>query len=72
MTTLAKFLRDDAGAVTIDWVAISAGVLVVGIMTVYAIYNNGVSDLVVNVNSNALAMSTSTDAIPGGVVNMNQ
>ena len=72
MTTLTKFLSDDTGAVTIDWVAISAGVLVVGIMTVYAIYNNGVSDLVVEVNSNALALSMSTEGVPGGVVNMNQ
>ena len=51
MTTFTKFLSDDAGAVTIDWVALTAGILLLGIMVVYAIFNNGVSTLVSNVNS---------------------
>ena len=50
MTGFRKFLSDDAGAVTIDWVALTAGVLVVGIIVVYAIYNDGVSSLADNVN----------------------
>ncbi len=51
MTKFTKFLSDDAGAVTIDWVALTAGILLLGIMVVYAIFNNGVSALVSNVNS---------------------
>ena len=50
MTKFTKFLSDDAGAVTIDWVALTAGILLLGIMVVYAIFNNGVSTLVSNVN----------------------
>ena len=46
-----KFLKDDAGAVTVDWVALTSGALLVGIMVVYAIYNNGVSSLVTSVNN---------------------
>ncbi len=46
MTKLTKFLSDDAGAITIDWVALTAGVLLLGILVVYAIFNNGVSTLV--------------------------
>jgi hypothetical protein len=42
MTKFTKFLSDDAGAVTVDWVALTAGVLILGIMVVYAIANNGV------------------------------
>ncbi|MDH3666172.1 MAG: hypothetical protein OEN23_04500, partial [Paracoccaceae bacterium] len=51
MTNFTKFLADDAGAVTIDWVALTAGILLLGIMVVYAIFNNGVSTLVSSVNS---------------------
>ncbi len=46
MTKLTKFLSDDAGAVTIDWVALTAGILLLGIMVVYAIFNGGVAVLV--------------------------
>jgi len=51
MTNFTKFLSDDAGAVTIDWVALTAGILLLGIMVVYAIFNGGVSSLVTNINS---------------------
>ena len=51
MTKFAKFLNDEAGAVTIDWVALTAGILLLGIMVVYAIFNQGVSPLVSKVNS---------------------
>ncbi len=50
MTTFTKFLSDDAGAVTIDWVALTAGILLLGIMVVSAIFNNGVAGLVVSIN----------------------
>ncbi len=58
MTKFTKFLSDDAGAVTIDWVALTAGVLLLGILVVYAIFNNGVSTLVSNVNSTLSGVST--------------
>ncbi len=58
MTKFTKFFCDDAGAVTIDWVALTAGVLLLGIMVVYAIFNNGVSVLVSNVNSTLVGVST--------------
>lgn len=48
---LAGFLDDESGVVTVDWVAVTASVLLLGIMVVYAISNNGVSELVVEVNN---------------------
>ncbi len=51
MTTFTEFFSDDAGAVTIDWVTLTAGILLLGIMVVYAIYNGGLSNLTPNVNS---------------------
>ena len=58
MTKFTKFLADDAGAVTIDWVALTAGILLLGIMVVYAIFNNGVSSLVSSVNSTLADVGT--------------
>jgi len=69
MTKFTNFLRDDAGAVTIDWVALTAGILLLGIMVVYAIFNNGVSTLVSKVNSTLTGVVTSV-AI-GTVENLN-
>jgi len=58
MTKFIHFLRDDAGAVTIDWVALTAGILLLGIMVVYAIFNNGVSSLVTKINSTLSGVTT--------------
>ena len=69
MTKFTKFLSDDVGAVTIDWVALTAGILLLGIMVVYAIFNNGVSSLVSNVNSTLKGVSTSVGI--GTVTNQN-
>jgi len=66
MTKFMHFLRDDAGAVTIDWVALTAGILLLGIMVVYAIFNNGVSSLVDSINATLTDVTTdvSTGATP--------
>ena len=64
MIEFTKFLGDDAGAVTIDWVALTAGVLLLGSMVVYAIFNNVVSNLVLNVNSTLNAASTGVSIGP--------
>ena len=68
MTKFTKFLIDDAGAVTIDWVALTAGILLLGIMVVYAIFNGGVSSLVSNVNSTLSGVTTAvnTGTTPDG------
>ncbi len=70
MTKFTKFLSDDTGAVTIDWVALTAGILLLGIMVVYAIFNNGVSSLVSNVNSTLEGVSTNVSI--GTIDNFNQ
>ncbi len=70
MTKFTAFLADDAGAVTIDWVALTAGILLLGIMVVYAIFNGGVSPLVGSINDTLSTAATDVD--PGSVTNMNQ
>ena len=56
-----KFLRDESGAVTIDWVALTAGILLLGITLVYAIFNNGVGSLAKNINSNLKEAGANVD-----------
>ncbi|MEM9100002.1 MAG: hypothetical protein AAGC79_15920 [Pseudomonadota bacterium] len=55
MTMFQNYVRDEAGAVTIDWVALTAGILLLAIALVYGIFNNGVDPLVERINS---ALST--------------
>ena len=43
-TFLKHFLRDEDGAVTIDWVVLTAGTIVLGILTVSAI-SSGATDM---------------------------
>ena len=59
MTTFKNFLKDEAGAVTIDWVALTAGILLLGIAVVYGIFNTGVSDLVTDINSTLMSANPS-------------
>ena len=68
MTKLETFLRDDRGAITIDWVALTAGILLLGIAVVYAIFNKGVQPLLNSVNSN---LSTAVSANVGDAPNPN-
>ena len=51
MTKFMNFLRDETGAVTIDWVALTAGILLLGITLVYSIFNNGVGPLAKSINA---------------------
>ena len=36
-----SFLKDESGAITLDWVALTAGAVVVGIVVVYGVFNGG-------------------------------
>ena len=60
---LGKFLGDETGAVTIDWVALTAGILLLGIAVVYGIFEGGVSSLTTSINSN---LSTAVN-VPTGI-----
>lgn len=62
---LNKFWNDEAGAVTIDWVALTAGILLLGIAVVYGIFNTGVSTLATSINDNlGTAVTVSTGDAP--------
>lgn len=44
------FMSEETGAVTVDWVTLSAGVLLLGIAVVYAIFVYGVDLYVSDIN----------------------
>ena len=69
MIKFTKFLSDDAGAVTVDWIALTSGVLIVGVIVVYAIYNNGVASAVMGIDSTLVSVSTDLDV--GTIINQN-
>ena len=51
MTEFARFAKDDAGAITNDWTVITAGLLLMGTMVIYAIFgSDGFGGLVSNSN----------------------
>ncbi|MEM8791997.1 MAG: pilus assembly protein [Pseudomonadota bacterium] len=54
---MKTFLQNESGAVTIDWVSLTAGILVLGIMLVWGIFNAGVAPLVGTVNGELEAVT---------------
>jgi hypothetical protein len=56
MTRLSKFINDGAGAVTVDWVAVTASILLLGIAVVYSIYNDGVAPAATAIESTLTSM----------------
>ena len=61
MKIYGEFFRDETGAVTIDWVALTSGLLLLGIIVVYAIFDGGVSSLVGNINETLADVVTDVD-----------
>ncbi len=68
MRAWAGFLGDERGAISIDWVALTAGLLLLGVMVSYSIYNNGVSGLVASINTTMAAVGL---ADPGSAPSLN-
>ena len=66
MTKFTEFFGDDAGAITIDWVVLTAGIMLMGVLVAYAILNNGVSTMVSNFNPTL--EGTSSNVVLGTIV----
>lgn len=61
MKSLASFLRDESGAVTIDWVTLTAGVLLAGLVVVFAIFLVGASPAVDTMNGTLSGLTFDLD-----------
>ena len=61
---IRAFAADKSGAVTVDWVALTAAVVVIGIGLAYAVFGSGdtgVSGLIANLTSELGQASTNID-----------
>ena len=67
MTKFPEFFDDDAGAVTVDWITLTAAIILLSIVIIYAIFNIGLSTLVPNINE-ALAGEPANVAL--GTINI--
>lgn len=62
-----RFAADESGAVTVDWVALTAAVVVIGIGLTYAVFgdqDSGIGGLVTNLTNE---LSQAADNIDGAV-----
>lgn len=57
MYAFHAWLRDEKGAITIDWVVLTAAILLLGTMVVYSIFDSGVSPLVQRISSSLASVS---------------
>lgn len=71
LNTIRRFAADKSGAVTVDWVALTAAVVIIGIGIVYAVFgsgDDGVNGLVTNLTTElgvaATNISGSVGALP--------
>lgn len=67
LKSIRAFVGDKSGAVTVDWVALTAAVVVIGIGLVYAVFgtgNDGVAGLVDNLTGE---LNTAATNIQGQV-----
>ena len=55
-----QFIKDESGAVTVDWTAVTAGILLLAIGLIYGIFNSGVATASKSINS---TLVTTGDAI---------
>ena len=70
MRQFKAFVLDERAAVTVDWVALTAGVLLLGLMVIYAIFNNGVSSVVTSIDDTVANNFVGIDI--GTIENLNQ
>lgn len=62
---LKKFLSCQAGGMTVDWVALSASVLMLATAVLYALFSDGVTDLSIIINDTLIDTSKlNTGAAP--------
>lgn len=73
INTVRRFVSDKSGAVTVDWVALTAAVVIIGIAIVYAVFGSGddgvgglVNNLTAELGVAASNVSGQVGALPTG------
>lgn len=65
-----RFAKDNSGAVTVDWVALTAAVVIIGIGIVYAVFgtgDDGVNGLVTNLSTELGVAAGNIDGAVGAL-----
>ena len=62
MTQFSTFLSDEAGVVTIDWVAVTASILLLGLAVIFSVFNDGVTPAANGINSTLSSMDIEVPA----------
>ena len=58
MCGFERFIRDESGVVTVDWVALTGGLVMLGLAVVYSIFGTGAEPLVLTVSETLASHST--------------
>lgn len=61
---IERFLADETGAITIDWTALTSGILLLGIAVVWSIFSSGVDPLVGSINSKLSSVAIFEPGVP--------
>lgn len=70
VNNLRRFGADKAGAVTVDWVALTAAIVIIGIALVYSLFSSGpdgVAGLVTNLNQQLGVAGSNLAGVVGGL-----
>lgn len=67
MNKIRQFASNESGAVTVDWVALTAAVVVIGIALVYAVFGTGSDGVAGLVDNLAGELGTAASNIEGAV-----
>jgi len=68
LNTIRRLAADKSGAVTVDWVALTAAVVIIGIGIVYAVFgtgDSGVNGLVTNLGTQLGVAAENIDGAVG-------
>ena len=70
MTKFCEFLCEDAGAITVDWLPLTFGAMISGLIVLFSIFNNGVGPVVEG--SEAVLQSVVSALDPGPSPDINK
>ncbi|MEM1346323.1 MAG: hypothetical protein AAGI34_17305 [Pseudomonadota bacterium] len=52
--SLIKFAQDETGSAALDWVALAAGIVILGLAVVYGVFQSSVSQLTRSINEDLI------------------
>ncbi len=69
---MKKFLKNEVGAVTVDWIALTAAILLLGMIVIYSVFNNSADSMTDLFNTVDEEFTGIADSNTQNVPNFNQ